>query len=175
MHRHTCFNHIKTGAQLNKVQEIAEVIQKDPMVKCTEESSNKLILLVVQYQLILLHKLFSNLYETSLNEQLCARFFNLKFRKKKMVSAWKRGSEEAPLNIWSRTFYQYFRYLKKKENICISPRSCQKQKICCRITRKSKKQPTVSFTLHHGCVGLICAKISVACRNEKCFQGITKQ
>jgi len=66
-----------------------------------------------------------------------------------MASAWKRGSEEDPLNIWSRSFYQYFRYLKKGKHLYFSS-ELLKVEICVRITRKTKKQPTVSFTLHHG-------------------------
>ena len=52
-----------------------------------------------------------------------------------------------PLNIWSKPFYQCFRYLKKK--LYLSSKLLEVE-ICVRITRKTKRQPTMFFTLHHG-------------------------
>ena len=60
-----------------------------------------------------------------------------------------------PSNIWSKPFYQYFRYLKKKtkerKHLYLFSKLLEVE-ICVRVTRKTKGQPTMFSTLHHGLV-----------------------
>ena len=86
------------------------------------------------YQLILLHGLFSNLYYNLSEWVALCEIFYLKFRKK-MALAWKRGSEEDPLNIWSRPFNQYFRYLEKRKTFVFLLEVVRSRNLCQNYTK----------------------------------------